>query len=132
MAVMAGKDGIIKLGDNKIGYIDSFSLNINQATIEVSQLGDQWKQFIVGPSDWSGSLSGTLDYADVAQKEIIDNLLTPDGVALTCEFKVGPALTLEGDLHISSGAINGSHSDKVAVSFNFQGTGELAVAGGVD
>lgn len=129
MAVMAGKDGEIKLGTNKIGYIDNFSINVNQATLEVSQIGDQWKQFIVGPSDWSGSISGTLDYGDTAQKEVVDNLLTPDGEAFTCEFKVGPALILTGDVHFSSGGITGSHGDKVAISFNFQGTGALSVKG---
>ena len=31
MAAMAGKDGLIKIGTNKIGYIDNFSININSA-----------------------------------------------------------------------------------------------------
>lgn len=127
MAVMAGKDGLIKAGTQTIGYIDNFSLNVNLNSAETSQLGKQWREYISTCSDWSGSISGTLDYADVGQKELIDELLTPTGAALTGEFKVGPTLTLEGDFYITSVSITGSFADKVAVSINFQGTGTLAV-----
>ncbi len=130
MAVMAGKDGEIFLGSTRIGYIDNFSVNINQASIEVSQLGDQWKEFIVGPSDWSGSISGTLDYADAQQKQIVDDLLVPSGEPFTVKLKVSTALTLTGDVYVTSGSITGSHSDRVAVSFNFQGTGALSKESG--
>ena len=126
MAVMAGKNGEIKIGENKVGYIDNFSLNVNLGSAETSQIGKQWRDYIATCSDWSGSLSGTLDYADTAQKEVVDELLTPSDTALTGEFKVGPALTLTGNFFITSISITGSFADKVAVSINFQGTGTLA------
>ena len=127
MAVMAGKNGEIKISENKVGYIDNFSLNVNLGSAETSQIGKQWRDYIATCSDWSGSLSGTLDYADTAQKEVVDELLTPSDTALTGEFKVGPALTVTGNFFITSVSITGSFADKVAVSINFQGTGELAV-----
>lgn len=127
MAVMAGKNGEIKISENKVGYIDNFSLNVNLGSAETSQIGKQWRDYIATCSDWSGSLSGTLDYADIAQKEVVDELLTPSDTALTGEFKVGPALTVTGNFFITSVSITGSFADKVAVSINFQGTGELAV-----
>ena len=127
MAVMAGKDGEIKLGTNKIGYIDNFSLNVNLGSAETSQIGKQWKEHIPTASDWSGSASGTLDYADAAQKEIVDELLNCTDQLFTGEFKVGPTLTLTGSMIITSASITGSHGDKVAVSFNFQGSDALSV-----
>ena len=127
MAVMAGKNGEIKIGENKVGYIDNFSINVNLGSAETSQIGKQWRDYIATCSDWSGSLSGTLDYADTAQKEVVDELLTPSDTALTGEFKVGPALTLTGNFFITSISITGSFADKVAVSINFQGTGTLAL-----
>ena len=127
MAVMAGKNGEIKIGENKVGYIDNFSINVNLGSAETSQIGKQWRDYIATCSDWSGSLSGTLDYADIAQKEVVDELLTPSDTALTGEFKVGPALTLTGNFFITSISITGSFADKVAVSINFQGTGTLAL-----
>ena len=59
-------------------------------------------------SDWLGSLSGTLDYADTAQKEVVDELITPTDTAMTGEFKVGPALTVTGNFFITSVSITGS------------------------
>lgn len=127
MAVMAGKSGVIKIGDNQIGYIDNFSLNVNQGSAEVSQIGKTWREYITTCMDWSGSLSGTLDYGNPAQKAIVDDLAVPAGVALSCEFKMGPDLTYLGNLVITSLSITGSFADKIAVSFNFQGTGELTI-----
>ena len=126
MATMAGKDGTIKLGENTVGYIDNFSINVNQGSAETSQIGKPWKEFINASRDWSGSLSGSLDYADAAQKEIVDNMLQNVDEKYTCEFKVNATLTLTGDMIITSVSITGSHGDKVAVSINFQGTGALA------
>lgn len=127
MAVMAGKNGLIKIGDNTVGYIDNFSINVNLGSAETSQIGKQWRDYIATCSDWSGSISGTLDYADAGQKAVVDELMTPTDVAMTGEFKVGPTLTVTGDFFITSVSITGSFADKVAVSINFQGTGELAV-----
>lgn len=127
MAVMAGKNGLIKLGDNNVGYIDNFSVNINLGSAEVSQIGEQWREYIPACSDWAGSISGTLDYADTAQKEVVDELLTPTDQLFTVELKVGPTLTVTGNIIITSASITGSFADKVAVSFNFQGSGALSV-----
>lgn len=127
MAVMAGKNGLIKLGENNVGYIDNFSVNVNLGSAEVSQIGEQWREYIPACSDWAGSISGTLDYADAAQKEVVDELLTPTDQLFTVELKVGPTLTVTGNIIVASASITGSFADKVAVSFNFQGSGALSV-----
>lgn len=127
MAVMAGKSGLLMVGENKVGYIDNFSVNVNLGSAEVSQIGKQWREYIPTCSDWSGSISGTLDYADAAQKAVVDELLTPTDQLFSVELKLGPALTVTGDIIVTSASITGSFADKVAVSFNFQGSGELAL-----
>lgn len=125
--VMAGKNGAIKLGENQVGYIDNFSINVNQGSAEVSQIGKTWREYISTCMDWSGSISGTLDYGDPAQKAVVDELASPTDTPVSCEFKVGPDLTYEGDIIITSMSITGSFADKVAVSINFQGTDALAI-----
>ena len=128
--VLAGKDGEIDLGVNKVGYIDNFSLSIEAGTAEVSSLGDQWKEFIGTAKGWSGSFSGTFDYGDTnGQKAIIDNLISANAsTSVTLKFKVSASLTLTGTAWISNGTIGGSHGDKITISFNFQGSGALAAA----
>ena len=125
MSVLAGKDGSVKLGSDKIGYIDNYSLSIEQGTSEVSEFEDQWKKFIGTGKGFSGSLSGTFDYGDTdGQKEIIDDLIGNSGT-VTLAFKTSLGLVLVCTAEISNASVGGSHSDKISISFNFQGNGGL-------
>lgn len=126
MAATAGVDGSIKIGSNVIGYIDNFSLNINQGVADVSSLGKGWKESIETVKDWSGSLSGSLDYEDAAQKAIIDKFLGTDRTLVTLDFVITSALTLSGTASLSSISTGASVSDKVTISCNFTGNGALA------
>lgn len=123
MSVLAGKDGSVKLGSDKIGYIDNYSLSIEQGTAEVSEFEDQWRSYIGTGKGFSGSFSGTFDYGDTnGQKAIIDDLIG-NGGTVSLEFKTSLGLVLVGTAEISNGSIGGSHGDKITVSFNFQGNG---------
>ena len=123
--VLAGKDGCIKKSGNKIGYIDNFSLNIEQGTVETSEFEDQWKTFIGTAKGYSGSFSGTFDYGDTnGQKAIVDELLA-NGGEVSLDFKTSMGLVLVCTADISNATIGGSHGDKISASFNFQGTGGL-------
>lgn len=126
MAAMAGKDGLIKVGTNTIGYIDNFSININNSTSEINSLGKSWKEYIETGKDWSGSASGTLDYADLAQKEIVDKMLADASGEFTLEMKVNSNLTFTGSVIFNSMSPSSSWGDKIAISFNFVGTGTLS------
>ena len=122
MSVLAGKDGYIHRGSNRIGYIDNFSLSIEQGTSETSEFEDQWREFIGTGKGWSGSFSGTFDYGDTnGQKAIVDDLIG-NGGEVSLEFKTSMGLVLVGTAEISNATIGGSHADKITVSFNFQGT----------
>lgn len=130
MAVMAGKDGQVKVGEKVIGYIDNFSINVNIGSAETSSIGKTWKEFISTVQDWSGSLSGTFDYADLAQKAIIDKYIVaaPDQSPLTAIFTLNTALDVSGSILVTSIGSSAAHGDKVTISFNFQGTGALIPA----
>lgn len=123
--VLAGKDGCIKKSGKKIGYIDNFSLSIEQGTAETSELEDQWKTFIGTAKGFSGSFSGTFDYGDTyGQKAIVDELLD-DGGEVTLDLKVSMGLVLVCTADVSNATVAGSHGDKISASFNFQGTGSF-------
>ena len=121
--VLAGKDGCIKKSGKKIGYIDNFSLNIEQGTAETSEFEDQWKTFIGTAKGFSGSFSGTFDYGDIyGQKAIVDELLD-DGGEVSLDLKTNMGLVLVCMAEVSNATIGGTHGDKISISFNFQGTG---------
>lgn len=127
MAASAGVDGSIKIGANVVGYIDNFSLAINQGVADISSLGKMWKESLETVKDWSGSLSGSLDYEDAAQKAIVDKFLGSDRTSVTLTFVISSDLTLEGTASLSSISIGANVSDKVTISCNFTGNGALAV-----
>ena len=123
MGILAGKDGSVLLGSKKIGYIDTYSLNIEQGTSETSQFEDQWKLYIGTGKGWNGSFSGTFDYGDTdGQKSMIDDLIG-NGGEVVLQFKTSMGLVLVGTAELSEASVGGSHADKITVSFNFQGTG---------
>lgn len=121
--ILAGKDGCIKKSGKKIGYIDNFSLSIEQGTAETSEFEDQWKTFIGTAKGFSGSFSGTFDYGDTyGQKAIVDELLD-DGGEVALDLKTSMGLVLVCTAEVSNATIGGTHGDKISISFNFQGTG---------
>lgn len=129
MAVMAGVDGIVKVGTDTIGYIDTWSITRTQNTGEISQLGNRDQEYIPTDRNWSGSMSGSFDYADAAQKEIIDQLIgTGTPTILACTFVTNADLILSGNVIVTSVALGATHGDKVTLSINFQGTGALSAA----
>ncbi len=130
----SGKDGAIKVKPTTgaasavaIGYIDSFNMAINAGTSETSQLGKPWKEWISTTHDWSGSLSGSLDYEDAVQQSLVDQILSGAITDLDCEFVIGKDLTITGGILITGITINMTHSDKISISVNFQGNGEPEV-----
>lgn len=127
MGACSGHEGAIYSSTKQIGGLNTFSLNINNAVLDVTSFGNSWKEHIDGVKDFSGSASGYLDYSDAVQKEIVDKILSSSESALTIDFKVTKDLTLTGSVNISSLSATVAVSDKVGISFNFVGNGALNV-----
>ena len=127
MGACSGHEGAIYSSTKQIGGLNTFSLNINNAVLDVTSFGNSWKEHIDGVKDFSGSASGYLDYSDTVQKEIVDKILSSSESTLTIDFKVTKDLTLTGSVKISSLSATISVSDQVGISFNFVGNGALNV-----
>lgn len=127
MGACSGHEGAIYSSTKQIGGLNTFSLNINNAVLDVTSFGNSWKEHIDGVKDFSGSASGYLDYSDTVQKEIVDKILSSSESTLTIDFKVTKDLTLTGSVKISSLSTTVAVSDKVGISFNFVGNGALNV-----
>lgn len=127
MGACSGHEGAIYSSTKQIGGLNTFNLNINNATLDVTSFGNAWKEYIDGVKDFSGSASGYLDYKDAMQKEIVDKILSSSESTLTLDFKVTNDLTLTGSAKISSLSTTVAVSDKVGISFNFVGNGALNI-----
>lgn len=130
--MLAGKDGDLKMGTNKVTLIDNFSLAINNGITETNSVGSSWKEYMETVKDWSGSGSGTMHYADQAQKSIVDGIISGVTAKMDGSFKCDIGLIISGEIIISSMSITSQFADKVAVSFNFVGNGAPKLGTGVN
>ena len=124
-----GKDGFIKLGEDKLAFLDAWSLSMAADTAEVNELGTRGKKVIGTAVSGSGSISGTLDFSDPGQSAIVDmffsggefadvdlHLVLAEGAVSNEEF-TGPAFISGFDTGVA-------HADKATFSANFQFQGE--------
>ena len=123
---IAGKSGKLGLGTNMVTEINNWSLDIGTDTLEVTALGDDWKEFIAGLKEWSASSEGTFNIPsdNNGQRAVQDAFLNGDTVSL--RMYVNPTNYYSGNAYISSLNVEDPVDDAVTISFEFQGTGALA------
>ena len=123
---LAGKSGKLEIGTSVVSEINNWSLDIGTDTLEVTALGDDWKEFIAGLKEWSASSEGTFNIPadNTGQKAVQDAFLNGDMV--TVKLYVNATNYYSGSAYISSLNVEDPVDDAVTISFEFQGTGALA------
>ncbi|MFA5376865.1 MAG: hypothetical protein WC455_14035 [Dehalococcoidia bacterium] len=127
MAAIVGKDGSIRIGANVIGYIDTWSLSPVNGTAEITAFGESARQYTYTLKDWTCNASGSLDKTDAQQITLSQQTeaATLAVVALRlCVSATGNSYW-GGNAYVKSMAVNSSVGDKVSITFDFQGTGNL-------
>lgn len=126
MAKIKGKDGGVYLGANKIAELANWNLDMGADDIDVTSFdSDGWKEFLAGLKEWSGSAEGNFDPTDAnGQKAILNAWL--NGEAVTLELKVSSTINFSGSALVKP-SIETPVDDKVAFSFDYQGTGPLTL-----
>ena len=75
MGALSGKKAILKLDISgvkvPVGEVRSFSLETSLGTIDVSNIGTNWKEYIVGQAAWSSSMELFYDPTDSAQASLM-------------------------------------------------------------
>ncbi len=122
---LAGKSGKLEIGTSVVSEINNWSLDIGTDTLEVTALGDDWKEFIAGLKEWSASSEGTFNIPadNTGQKAVQDAFLNGDMV--TVKLYVNATNYYSGSAYISSLNVEDPVDDAVTISFEFQGTGAL-------
>lgn len=124
MATFAGSGGVIKIGNNAVAEVRSYSIDENMDTLEDTAMGDVSRTFKASLKTFSGS-------ADV----FFDDTDTTGQGALTVGSTGTLSIQMEGDTtgdHLLSGSIlvtgrtiTASFDGMVEASITFQGTGAL-------
>ena len=126
MAVVHGKEGLVKAGGTAIGDLTGFTLETTGDVVESTALSDSDKSFTAGRTSFSGSLDMNFNRASAPQA----TLLAGSSIA----FILYPEGATSGDrTYTGSGIITGMSTtnsmDSMATrSVTFQGNGTLTVS----
>jgi hypothetical protein len=123
MATHTGSEGTIKINNDVVGELRSFSLESTAETIEDTSMGDTNRSYKVGLKTFTGTASVFFDETDTAQNaldagaEITLNIF-PEGASSGDTYYTGSAI-------VTGRTINSSFDGMVEMELSFQGTGAL-------
>ena len=126
MATHTGSEGLIKIGNDTLGELRSYSLETTGDTIEDTSMGDSARTYKAGLTAWSGTASLYFDEADTAQTALT--------VGSTITIKVAFEGTSSGDKFYEGSAIvtgksvSASFDGLVESEISFTGTGALSLS----
>tara|TARA_Y100000114_G_scaffold100147_1_gene93326 strand:- start:3206 stop:3592 length:387 start_codon:yes stop_codon:yes gene_type:complete len=123
MPTHTGSEGTVKIGSATLGEIRSFNLNITTDVIEDTSMGDSFRSFKAGLSQFTADLEVFFDETDAAQ-----NALDP-AAQLTLELYPEGAESgdtyFTGTVIVTSKTVTSTVDGMVEASFTAQGTGGI-------
>lgn len=126
MATHTGSEGTLKVGNNTIGEIRSFSISESADTLEDTSMGDAARTYKSSLTTFTGSVDVFWDELDAGQVALV--------VGASVTFSAYPEGATAGDKYYTGTAIvtgltvNSSFDGMVEASISLQGTGVLALA----
>lgn len=137
MSQIKGRDGSITFDSNAVGELRSFSISMDQATVQTTYptmaTPAPALTFVAAESQWSGSAEVYFDSADAGFGfAALDDGSSNwgNGTAATLVGVVEDNTTdgqVSGSILITNVTINSSVDGMVEATISFQGTGELAL-----
>lgn len=121
MSTHLGQEGTIKVNDQTIAQIRSWTLNTAAEMIEASTLKDTWKVHHAAIKSWHGSLSCFWDDGDQGQ----GILSLGSKVQLTLYPGIESCPHFSGNVLVTGIDYTATHNGLVEANLSFQGTGPL-------
>lgn len=124
MSTHAGSEGIVKIGQNHVAEVKSWSLEEVSDTVDASVIGTKWRKSLATIKSWSGSLDAFWDEADTDGQGLLKT-------GKEVELGLYPEGTLDDRRYFTGRAIvtgisrQGAFDGIVENSFTFQGNGRL-------
>ena len=129
MAAISGKAAKVEYGGGKVtNFSASWTLDINTNMLDVTTHSTgtvQWRDFIAGLSDWSGSITGFEDPTSTGLDDIRSNTLTPTTAQVILYVDKSGGENYRGSTLISSFSVNSDIDGTADTTVNIQGTGAL-------
>jgi len=135
MGYFRGKDGVVSVASNAVAQLSDWTLNIEGTAIDVTVIGNDWKQTVQGSRGWNASVNGFIDMSDTnGQRDMINNIISDaeDGtVDSSVRFEAQEnAGTADGYFYGSAvitaiSVNNPGNDDVIRVSMTLTGHGQL-------
>ena len=124
--------GKLNIAGKDIAYISNWSVEDTADVIEITKLGNGYKEKLMGQESWSASAEGAVDFTDSALSQIELFKAKHSGTPVVCKFylqnqsvETGPEVTFLGTGYIESLSVDLSAEDKGNISISISGTGAL-------
>lgn len=125
MSTHAGSEGIVKIGNNPVAEVKSWTLEEVCDTVDASVIGTQWRKNRATIRSWSGSIEAFWDEEDaegqgkLATGATVQLNLYPEGVADEKVYFTGSAI-------VTGISRQASFDGLVESSFTFIGNGKIS------
>ena len=126
MATHTGSEGLIKIGNDTLGELRSYSLETTGDTIEDTSMGDSARTYKAGLTAWSGTASLYFDEADNAQIALtVGSSIT---IKVYFEGQASGDKFYEGSAIVTGKSVSASFDGLVESEISFTGTGALSLS----
>ena len=125
MAIVHGKEGVIKAGGSVVSDVTGFALETSGDVVETTALGESVKSFTAGTTAFSGNINVNFNRADSVQNTLLAGsqiafILYPEGATSGDRTYTGSGI-------VTGMSVNNSLDSMVTKSVTFQGTGALTI-----
>ena len=125
MAIVHGKEGVIKAGGSVVSDVTGFALETTGDVVETTALGESVKSFTAGTTSFSGNINVNFNRADSVQNTLLAGsqiafILYPEGATSGDRTYTGSGI-------VTGMSVNNSLDSMVTKSVTFQGTGALTI-----
>lgn len=115
-----GLTASVKIGDELLGYISGFNLELSKDIIEILAFGMKYKEKVPAVRDWSASVDGTAAFAsDGSQKKLLDAF--ENDTLLDISTYLNETTYFKGKAYVSSLSLEAAPDDKISISAEFAG-----------
>ena len=117
MAVLKGKNGVVKVGTVAVANVTSYSVSEEADMLETTSIGTgvNGRTYVPGLRQITGSIDCNIDPSDTNGQMQLE---VGDTVSIVLELATG--VSLQGDVIITGSSIEVGAADLITVSFDFQ------------
>jgi len=126
MAIHKGSEGTVHVGTDAVAEIKSYSVEETSDTVEVTSMGDSFRDYLPTLTSFSGSIDVFWDEEDTAQIALqvgteVTIKFYPEGTDTGDKYYTGTAI-------VTGSSISASFDGMVEASISVQGKSDLTLA----